>query len=397
MRIIYFTNGSGLGTAKSGGVTRQIEISKRLLEKGIKIYIVTTNGAYSLFKRESLKAKYFIVKASLFKKIERSHIDRVISYIFSTIHSLLILKRLPKCDVVYSPSDYFCDVIPALMYKKINKEIKWVAMIHHLCHSPIIRRGNFIINCFSYISQKLSFRLINKFADRILVYDTPEGEVIRQRFINNGFFIKKISSVANGINYSDIKKIKVPIKKYDACFAGGLRASKGIYDLIPIWKRVCEHKKDAKLIVAGEGPQNLIEDFKNKIRLSGIQKNILFTGALESKKLYRIMKESKVFISTSHEEGWGIAIFEALACSVPVVTFELPAFQFLRSYISQIKMFDYESFTSKLVELLNRKKMWLKQKTRAQRFIAKYDWNNIAEKDYAILKGLISNEMRKRY
>lgn len=384
MKILYFNNGSGLGTAKSGGTARHIEIVKRFEKMKTCQYIVTTLGAKHLYEEENIKSRIFLVKASLFKKVEKNNFDRIIAYFISTIHSLVIAGRLPKAEIVYSPSDYFCDVLPAIFYKLLNKKTKMVVMIHHKCRSPFVRQGNFLINLLSYFSQLVNFVLIKIFADKILLYETPEGEKIGDYFINIGFRRKDVNFVHNGVDVALTQSIEVKSKKYEACFAGGLRASKGIFDLIPIWKNVVkDYGEKAKIIVAGGGTEKITRDFKERIEKSGLEKNILLVGALDKVKLYKLMKRSQIFVSTSHEEGWGIAICEALACGLPVVAFDLPSFKIFKRLINKIPPYNHKKFSEKILEILKAYPEKHSQVEKRKKFISKFDWDRVAERDYS--------------
>jgi len=95
VKILYFNNGSGLGTAKSGGTTRLIETARRMMKSGASVSIVTTLGALRLFKSENLIADYILVRAALFAKSEKSNFGRMSSYLISTIHAIVVIPRLP--------------------------------------------------------------------------------------------------------------------------------------------------------------------------------------------------------------------------------------------------------------------------------------------------------------
>lgn len=43
--------------------------------------------------------------------------------------------------------------------------------------------------------------------------------------------------------------------------------------------------------------------------------------------LYSLLKSSKVFVFPSHEEGWGIAVCEAMAAGLPIVAYDLAPFR----------------------------------------------------------------------
>ncbi len=388
MRVLYYNNGSGLGTAKSGGTARHIETARRLIEKGVEVHVVTTEGAYSIYNKENLLPKSFtIVRAHLSQKKETNNFDRAMSYVISTMHSSLKVFSLPNVDIVYSTSDYFCDVIPALVYKIFRRRL-WVIMIHHLCKSPFERKGNFLINLVSYISQRANYLFVRYFANNVLVYDTPEGEKIA-RMIFGENYSNKVSFVFNGLDYTLVNSMPNEKKIYDACFAGGLRVTKGIYDIIPVWKKVCEHIPDALLVIAGGGTPTIEKDLKQKISEAGLEENIRLVGALSQKELYSTFRKSKVFISLSHEEGWGIAINEAMASELPVVAFELPAFRYLQDTIITVPKFNHSEFAKRTIELLNNSDSRLKKGIEGKIFIQKFDWSKISDTEFLIFSELL--------
>jgi glycosyltransferase involved in cell wall biosynthesis len=312
------------------------------------------------------------------------------------VHSLLVLPKLPKHDLVYAPSDYFCDVIPAVVYKYFHPQIPMVSMVHHLCRSPFQRKGNFILNTISYISQRFSFWLITLYADKVFVYDTPEGKEIGNQFLRRS--VPCVLPVANGVSMISIDSAYEGEKIYDACFVGGLRASKGVFDLIGVWKDIVAVFPKAKLAIIGEGAPSVTQDLKSRLSDEGLLGgNVILLGAFPSNRLYEVMKSSKVFISTSHEEGWGIAVCEALACGLPVIAYSLPAFGFLNSVIDQVALGDQKSVARRIVFYLKNDE---KRKVRAEigrEFIKVFSWDAIAQKEYSHLHTAIFDRAKKLY
>jgi negative regulator of sigma E activity len=51
------------------------------------------------------------------------------------------ISRLPKVEVVHTDSDYFCDTIPAVLYKNKFKDAQWVASAYHFIAPPSKRSG----------------------------------------------------------------------------------------------------------------------------------------------------------------------------------------------------------------------------------------------------------------
>ena len=75
--------------------------------------------------------------------------------------------------------------------------------------------------------------------------------------------------------------------------------------------------------VIGDGPERL--SLRGHARALGIDHAIDFRhDVAEQKDVYALMKAAKVFVFPSAREGFGIAVLEALACGLPVVTTSAP-------------------------------------------------------------------------
>jgi glycosyltransferase involved in cell wall biosynthesis len=75
--------------------------------------------------------------------------------------------------------------------------------------------------------------------------------------------------------------------------------------------------------VIGDGPER--EELHDQARALGVERAVDFRHAVhEQKEVYALVKAAKVFVFPSAREGFGIAVLEALACGVPVVTTSAP-------------------------------------------------------------------------
>lgn len=381
-KILLINNCYGWSEVLSGGEKRIIEIFRNINDKKIYFEFMTTPGGFKALKRQNIKSEFIINFTTPFKK-NFSNINVIFSYLISTLSSLLNLNLVKKFDAYYSVSDYFCDVIPPVFFKIIFKK-KYIAIIHHLNEKPFRRQGNKILNLLSFFFQRFSFFLIDNFADLIFVYNNSHGKKIKNLFKNK----KKIKFVNCGIDYKLISKIKSSKKKYDLSFVGGLRPSKGIYEFLQIVKIFKEKYNKIKCIIIGSGSKEIEKEFKSQIVKLKLSENIVWKRYLKSNKdVYKYLKLSKVFVSTSHEEGWGISICEALACGVPVVANNLKTFNYLGNKIFKEKNTNLEKFTKKIIFLINQRISFKDFK-----FIKKFSWENISKNEIKIINNLLENK-----
>ena len=372
----------------SGGEKSFFEVFRRWSKQGLDIEILTTKMGYSTCISQKLSASYKILPFSFVDKLGIAG-----SYFFRTIIACFLTPKFKSNLIVYSETDIIPDIIPAIVAKLLNKNSKMVCTIFHLVPHYSSRTGSRVVNFISYYAQSLSFEFIKRFADLIFV----DNSILKQNLITqknfSGSLSEKIMVSHMGINKEYIDKIKpVGGKKYDGFFLGRLHVSKGIFDLIEIWSLVVEKNKNAKLAICGTATEEMLEEINKKIRGFGLEDNIFYLGFLPTDEVFRNLKSSRIFVFPSHEEGFGIAVCEAMACGLPVVAYNLPVFKevFPEGLVS-VKIGDYHSFSEAILELLTDKEKYDKLKSEAVKIALKYDWDDVAKKELAYLTYLTKN------
>lgn len=116
--------------------------------------------------------------------------------------------------------------------------------------------------------------------------------------------------IPNGVDLAEIGAAE-PREGYDVLFAGRLIREKNVDVLL----RAC-NGLDLSVGVVGSGPEGeRLEGLARKLDLDAE-----FPGFVDEGELYGLMKGSRVFVSPSSREGFGMTVLEALACGTPVVT-----------------------------------------------------------------------------
>jgi glycosyltransferase involved in cell wall biosynthesis len=372
--------------SNTGGMTRLLEIVRRLSKvKNITIHIIGTKWIIEYFKHNKIKGTYYAMTSSykwknIFDLGIYSFWLSIKSYFF--IRSS-VLPHLQGKKTVYVSSDLFWEVIPAFFWKSIDSSVKWIQVIHHIYPPWYKRPGNMLINFFGFYLQRISFFLISKNADKIIVLN----QITCDALCNLGFDKKNIKLSSNAIYIPQIRNIKKATHTYHGVYLGRLSYSKGILDLIQIWKHVCKIKPDSFLGIIGGYDNKIKTRIEREIRIHHLNRNISLLGFKDIAQVYSIMKSSKVFLFPSHEEGWGIAIAEAMACKLPVVAWNLPVYkEVFDTYIIQIKENDIETFAQAILQLLNNPKKRQQIGEAGYRFIQKYSWDNVFKKELQIIQ-----------
>lgn len=381
--ILFISNGYGLSDSISGGESRLYNIMRFMIKK-FDVSMLTTEGGFLSVSKNLPKTKITLIKCSsaFFVKKEIFSFQRLLGYFTSAFSGYNSIKKL-KFNLIYTSSDYFCDAIPAFLYKKKYPVTKWFAMIHHLHLPPSKRPGNYIHNLILYLIQQFSFKLIALKADMVNLLDTPLSGQIESNIKKYGFS-GKINLVKNGIS----KIIKPLSFKKDRCLAvyvGGLRPAKGLYDIVPVWKEVVKHGR-YRLIIAGKLSAENHSYLSREIKKYLLENSIAITGFIPSGKLDLLMKKASVYFFPSREEGWGISVLDALNYGLQPVVYDLPAYSSFKNRLKASPCFDINTITGLTLRAFRQFKVKDNSK-----FLKDFLWARIAEKEFNEIKNLLQS------
>src|SRR5208283_3753731 len=206
MKILYIANGAGLSSDVGGSLVRTIEICRRLINGGWTVYFATTTGGAAACRSRGLNLDFSVSRSSFFKKTEGSLWDRALAYLLVTVFSMSQRAKLPRCDIVYTDSDYFCDTIPAAFYA-YRTGARWVAMTHHMMTPSLAVGKHRAMRYSSSAFQRLSYWLFRRYASAVFVYDSEEGRRITSFLRSRGYDDAKIKHVMNGTSRKEIDSI----------------------------------------------------------------------------------------------------------------------------------------------------------------------------------------------
>jgi len=346
-----------------------------------------------MLRRMGCELKVVRLPASLVLRAEPFKIFRFWSYVVTACATYFLRRRFPETDVVISVSDYFCDVIPALFMKRWQSGVQWIAWIHHREIAPRVRPGNRFANEITWRIQTWSFRRIARNADQAWVLDSEAGDEIATDLRAFGMPFEKIRKMRNGVDLSGIRQLHEVSPHVDAVMIG-VRPNKGAGDIVPVWREVQLLRPGTTLLLMG-GISD-VESLAERLVRAGLSDVVKIfrpeEGWLAPKAFFAKIKEARVLFAPSHEEGWGIAVCEAMACGLPVVAYDLPVYH--RVYgdsLVSVSEKDYHGFAEAICNLLDRPEQFALFQRRGCECAAKYDWDKVAADDWALLgikKGL---------
>jgi glycosyltransferase involved in cell wall biosynthesis len=125
--------------------------------------------------------------------------------------------------------------------------------------------------------------------------------------------------IPNGIDLPELAASpKVHSQVKTALFLGRIYPVKGLPMLIEAWAQV--HPKNWRLKIAGPDEAGHLADVVHAVRQAGLQDVVTFVGEVTGSAKSAVLQEADLFVLPTLSESFGMAIAEALAFQVPVLT-----------------------------------------------------------------------------
>lgn len=220
-------------------------------------------------------------------------------------------------DVALAASPFAVDVIPVWFWKARRKG----AVIYHVI--PERKSVNLVTRIrfgIAAVEQKITLAILRRACDFIVAGNEMTRRELAVRLPGKPIFILPAGFDAGFID-------QVPPQSKDpnlACFIGRMVSQKGIFDLLKVMSEIARTQPDFRLVMVGTGPER---DFfvaeMQRLKLANIQ----LAGFISEAEKIVLLKKSAYFFFPSYEEGWGIALAEALYCECRCLCYELPHYR----------------------------------------------------------------------
>jgi glycosyltransferase involved in cell wall biosynthesis len=93
---------------------------------------------------------------------------------------------------------------------------------------------------------------------------------------------------------------------------------KGVDDLLIALSSIISSRQDWRLNIIGDGPDRA--KYEEKVKELGLQNQIIFHGYQSKSYIADYMRQSDIFLLTSHIETFSVVSAEALSCGLPVLS-----------------------------------------------------------------------------
>lgn len=226
-----------------------------------------------------------------------------------------------KYDASIASSPFMYDILPAVLSRSQKKIVILFHILPERKAKNIVAHLRFL---FARAEQAISLKIIQRYFDTILVGNDLLKQQLTERFPD-----KKIYVAHAGIDTKKIDSLvpNVVLKNANlGVFVGRLTQQKGILDIAACARWLQKTMPNFEIKIVGDGQD---KDLFERVLQENNITNVTLLGYVSEEKKYRLLSQAKFFIFPSYEEGWGIALAEAMYCNCIAVTYELAHYRSL--------------------------------------------------------------------
>ena len=329
MKIIYLHQ--YFNTNEMPGSTRSFELSKRLVENGHKVYLITSKrDDYQLQKNGWTKENgidVYWTPVSYSNKM--GFLRRIFSFLLFSIKSLKVTLSI-DADIIYATSTPLTIAIPAIIYSKLKSK-PMIFEVRDLWPEIPIAVGALKSPFTRFLALYLE-KLAYKNSKKIIAL----SDGMRSGIIKKGYPANKINVITNLSNtraYEEIDKNKdygirihnyypKPLDKL-VIYTGAFGHVNDVNYLIKIAGAIKNINNKIKFIVAGEGveQQNIYSTSKE---LGVLNSSVFIIDPLEKSKIPLLYSKASIVSSLfiNLEELWNNSankFFDGLAAGKPIM------------------------------------------------------------------------------
>ena len=233
------------------------------------------------------------------------------------------------------------------------------------------------------VQSRAEFEVLNK-AQHIIVDTEYVSKQIEQLHAR-----KKISNlpwmyvIPQGIQSQYLSLSSMPIKAPVILSVGSISQRKGHLFLIKSFEKVHSKIPTAKLIIAGSlAEETYLAKMREEIKKYRLQDSVDILANIPQEELLQHYQTASIYALHSQEESQGIALVEAMAAGLPVVSTTVGGIPYVVKDEESGLLSEYgdiDSFANNIIRLLGDKNLRDKMAQSAREIAQNYSWTNIAQ------------------
>ena len=309
-----------------GGETQGRLLAEGLAERGIRVTVMTRRSERNLARRET-------VSGVSVRRLGPAGRGRLRKWgLLFTVPPALVAAR-GSCDVLLVAGFRILGLPAVLTGKAFGKACLLKAEsngeMSGAFFGPGVERWG-LSTSFPLIRLLLKGRnAILRRADAFVSLSSEIASELRE----GGVPPAKTLTIPNGVDIERFRPVEeaekrvlrirlgLPSDAPVAVYSGRLVRYKGLPSLLRAWHRIVSRHPAARLLLVGAGGadlHNCEEELRRYVEETGLRESVVFTGFVERVEPW--LQAADVFVFPTEEEAFGIALVEAMACGLPIVT-----------------------------------------------------------------------------
>ena len=301
----------------------------------------------------------------------------------------VVIHRVPYLPYVYLPLLFYSTIGKIFIDKLIGKEkfdiihfhmpLPWGFVLRNYPGKKIVTFHGDETGC---LEKNKLLRFIQKFfitqiITKVKFIVSPSKYYLKEikRTYN-----KKCIVIENNIDTNLFTPLDVAPFKKTILFVGRYRIFKGFLDLINVAKELPQYE----FLFVGKGK------LEHMINLSNT-KNL---GLMIQEELAQIYNKATICVFPSHNESFGVAALEAMACGKPVIATNCGFSEFIDNNENGLIIEKQNKVQLKevIIKLMENEKLREKLGKNARKKALNYDWDNAIDMYYELYNKLIVNK-----
>jgi len=383
MKILYVNKVSP--RFGGGAELRLLEIGKRLAAKGHTVHVICSKTEPNLPDYEQVQGIHThyisLLPAPIFRFRRLTfYLSRYLFYFLSWSFGNLVKQISPDVIIdVISPS-------PSLIYFIARRSnIPCCAIIHEYFGNSWFRLKDPVTAVLGVISQ---FLLRHFRYDKIIT----DSQYTRGELIGASFSPELIEVIPCGIDFEAYRLQNTPKRELNwLVVVGRLVPQKGHRFLLEALMYVKKSFPCVRLHVIGDGP--LRADLEQLFVKADLEENVTFLGWVSNPVKIEYLWRSSVLVMPSLQEGFGIALLEAMACGVAIIAFDLQVYREFMNHNcgSFVPVMDSHAMAMQIIHLLQDDEARARISRHNLVHVQRYGWDSAAEAEERLLNEMIAN------
>ncbi len=393
MRIFVPAMGRVNTKNRDGSEVRFAEIARRWLAQGVELLLLLPRREIGVLESQGVRASWQVHWEPMTSESDRLW-NVLVTYLWRMLTCPFV--RYPKnVDAVYAPSDFLFDLLPALLCRWRNPGARLVVCVFLIAPNPfkgyekVFGKGFRLPSVRSllyFAAQWVSVALARAAGATMLVLNSLD----RDALVAMGARPEAVHVVTMGVDGALFDSVDVVAEtpRYDGIFLGRLHPQKGLFDLVRIWRRVCDARPGSRLGIIGGGSDWWFSKLRQEIEAAGLTDVVDLLGFRQGEDKVRLLKAAGCFVMPSHYESFGQVAVEAMASGLPVVAYDLPIYrEIFPTGMVKTPLDDTRLFAEAVLRVLDDPACRQAAVEAARERATAFDWAAIAAREMDIVRG----------